>query len=323
MEADLAENQPSGHALCHLQRCPLSRHLPKLGASSSRTKCLSTRMHNHRKTQMQDLSHSSPHHSSALEEAFKGIAQSVATSIVEALVEPLRLEIECKVNALIAEATQDVHAKIAAALGQIQPFNIPINLFAQPLVQPLQSAPAVSATTALPTPQAVQATVPAAPAALSIKSAPQPKQVKTPAAKVVAPTPPQALERADQEEDKEDLLALIRSDKARTPKRSSKNFAATIVGLMPGQAHMIKKEFKFAKFSFVSADARNSSQLISLAKNNNKVIFMTDFIRHAAVDTVRAANGHWIYVSGGMSTLREKIQELHEQHHTEQAAAFG
>lgn len=274
---------------------------------------------------MQDPSHSSPHHLSALEEAFKGIAQSVATSIVDALVEPLRQEIECKVNALIAEATQDVHAKIAAALGQIQPFNIPINLFAQPVVQPLQSAPPVSAATAPPIPPAVQATAPAAPvesAAPAIKPTPQPEQVKTPATKVAVP--PQALERADQEEEgKEDLLALIRSEKARTPKRSSKNFAATIVGLMPGQAHMIKKEFKFAKFSFVSADARNSSQLISLAKNNNTVIFMTDFIRHAAVETVRAAHGHWIYVSGGMSTLREKIQELYEQHNTEQATVFG
>ena len=276
---------------------------------------------------MQDPSHSSPHHLSALEEAFKGIAQSVATSIVDALVEPLRQEIECKVNALIAEATQDVHAKIAAALGQIQPFNIPINLFAQPVVQPLQNVPPVSAATARPIPPVVQATAPAAPVEPvepAIKPAPQPEQVKPPAAKVAVPTPPQALERADQEEEsKEDLLALIRSEKARTPKRSSKNFAATIVGLMPGQAHMIKKEFKFAKFSFVLADARNSSQLISLAKNNNKVIFMTDFIRHAAVETVRAAHGNWIYVHGGMSTLREKIQELYEQHNTEQTTVFG
>ena len=274
---------------------------------------------------MQDPSHSSPHHLSALEEAFKGIAQSVATSIVDALVEPLRQEIECKVNALIAEATQDVHAKIAAALGQIQPFNIPINLFAQPVVQPLQSAPPVSAATAPPIPPAVQATAPAAPVESAAPAEPalRPEPVKLPAAKVAAPAAPPTPKRVNQEDGGEDLLALIRSEKARTPKRSSKNFAATIVGLMPGQAHMIKKEFKFAKFSFVSADARNSSQLISLAKNNNTVIFMTDFIRHAAVETVRAAHGHWIYVSGGMSTLREKIQELYEQHNTEQATVFG
>lgn len=269
---------------------------------------------------MQDPSRSSPHHLSALEDAFKGIAQSVATSIVDALVEPLRLEIECKVNALIAEATQDVHAKIAAALGQIQPFNIPINLFAQPVVQPLPSAPPVGVATAEPSPQqVVQATAPAAQAEPVLK----PEPVKTPAAKVAMPTPPQALERAEQEEEERDLLTLIRSEKARTPKRSSKNFAATIVGLMPGQAHMIKKEFKFAKISFVSADARNSSQLVSLAKNNNPVIFMTDFIRHAAVETVRAAHGNWVYVTGGMSTLREKLQELHQQHSTEQVTVFG
>ena len=115
----------------------------------------------------------------------------------------------------------------------------------------------------------------------------------------------------------------MKRGKARTPKKASKNFAATIVGLLPGQAHMIKNEFKFAKLAFVPADARNSSQLISLAKNNNAVLFMTDFIRHAVVESVRSANGNWVYVTGGMSSLREKLRELYQQHQKKDDPLFG
>ena len=106
----------------------------------------------------------------------------------------------------------------------------------------------------------------------------------------------------------------LKRDKERTPKEKRKNFTATIVGLLPGQAHMIKNDFKFAKLSFVSADARNSSQLVALSKSHNPVVLMTDFIRHASVESVRSANGHWVYVTGGMNTLREKLHELYQQH---------
>ena len=64
----------------------------------------------------------SQHHSTetpeilALQTAFQSIAKSVATSIVDALVQPLQQEIESKVNAIIAEATKDIHNKIAAAI---------------------------------------------------------------------------------------------------------------------------------------------------------------------------------------------------------------
>lgn len=73
----------------------------------------------------------------ALQAAFQSIAKSVATSIVDALVQPLQQEIESKVNAIIAEATKDIHSKIAAAVGHIQPIQIPISLLAQPVIQPL------------------------------------------------------------------------------------------------------------------------------------------------------------------------------------------
>lgn len=233
---------------------------------------------------------------SALEAAFKSIAQSVATSIVDALVQPLRDEIECRVNAIIADATKDVHAKIATALGQIQPINIPINLFAQPVVQPLiqplhhapqQDAPAVA------------------------ESSPEVLPV---VAEVIVLAPEQTLEAKNRDNEEQNIISLNSRGKTRTPKKISKNFAATIVGLLPGQAHMIKTEFKFAKLSFVSTDARNGSQLTSLSKNSNTVILMTDFIRHSSVESVRSVHGNWVYVTGGMSTLREKLRELYQQH---------
>ena len=252
----------------------------------------------------------------ALQTAFQSIAKSVATSIVDALVQPLQQEIESKVNAIIAEATKDIHNKIAAAIGHIQPIQIPISLLAQPVVLPL-------GVPVQPGPEAVAAPMPApCPPA-------QPVPVAA-AAKVLTPAPYAALEpEPEPEPEAEPELSraamaraklsnstqpTLKRDKQRTPKKSGKNFAATIVGLLPGQAHMIKNDFKFAKLSFVPADARNSSQLVALSKSHNPVVFMTDFVRHASVESVRSANGNWVYVTGGMNTLREKLHELYQLH---------
>ena len=246
----------------------------------------------------------------ALHTAFQSIAKSVATSIVDALVQPLQQEIESKVNAIIAEATKDIHNKIAAAIGHIQPIQIPISLLAQPVVQPF-SVPVQ------PGPEAVAAPMPApCPPA-------QPVPVAA-AAKVLTPAPYAEPEPEPEPEPSRAAMAraklsnstqpTLKRDKQRTPKKSGKNFAATIVGLLPGQAHMIKNDFKFAKLSFVPADARNSSQLVALSKSHNPVVFMTDFVRHASVESVRSANGNWVYVTGGMNTLREKLHELYQLH---------
>ena len=48
------------------------------------------------------------------------------------------------------------------------------------------------------------------------------------------------------------------------------------------------------------------------SKSHNPVVFMTDFVRHASVESVRSANGNWVYVTGGMNTLREKLHELYQ-----------
>ena len=217
---------------------------------------------------------------SALQTAFQSIAQSVATSIVDALVQPLQQEIESRVNSIIAEATKDIHNKIAVAIGQIQPIQIPISLLAQPVIQSVSAVEQPCAkVVAEPTPAAPVPTqrVPVAPApAPEADPEPEPEHPLVAVAEAQAPNSTQG---------------PLKRDKERTPKEKRKNFTATIVGLLPGQAHMNKDIFKFAKLSFVAAEARNSSQLVALSKSHNPVVLMTDFIRHASVESVRSANG--------------------------------
>lgn len=256
---------------------------------------------------------------SALHSAFESIAQSVAASIVDALAEPLRQEIESRVSNIIADATKDIHSRIALAISQIQPINIPINLLSQPVPSLVHGgSPQALAPAAAPGPETrslPQASAPkAVEAAKGAETALFLQEQEEEEAPAPALKPAQPLARAGGSQSE---FALAKREKERTPKKSRKNFEATIVGLLPGQAHLIKNDFKFAKLSFVSSDARNNSQLVSLSKSKNAVIFMTDFIRHAAVDSVRAANGNWVYVTGGLSSLREKLQELYQQHQTQ------
>lgn len=88
----------------------------------------------------------------------------------------------------------------------------------------------------------------------------------------------------------------------------------TVVGLKPGQAHMIKSEFKFIKLRFITSEAGAGKQLKSLAKTNDYVVQMVDFIRHAVGESVKSVNGNWIYISGGMTKLRDKLEELNSAH---------
>lgn len=243
--------------------------------------------------------------------AFAGAIEAIAASIVDALAEPLRAEIEAKIQQLVADAAQDIHARIVTAVGQIQPINIPINLLAQPVVQmavpPVAQQPAVASPPVAMVREA-EVSTPAEPPELAVvepvvMASPEPVAVPTP-----VPIP---AEGATVFTTPESALPVLDAAKKR-PK--SKNMGVTVVGLLPGQAHMIKNEFRFIKLTFVQADARNSNQLTALSKGDNTVIFMTDFIRHASVEAVRAVHGNWVYVTGGMTSLRDKLRELHQAH---------
>ena len=258
------------------------------------------------------LTHSNPPSSPVTAHpAFAGAIEAIAASIVDALAEPLRAEIEAKIQQLVADAAQDIHARIVTAVGQIQPINIPINLLAQPVVQmavpPVAQQPAVASPPVAMVREA-EVSTPAEPPELAVvepvvMASPEPVAVPTP-----VPIP---AEGATVFTTPESAFPVLDAAKKR-PK--SKNMGVTVVGLLPGQAHMIKNEFRFIKLTFVQADARNSNQLTALSKGDNTVIFMTDFIRHASVEAVRAVHGNWVYVTGGMTSLRDKLRELHQAH---------
>ena len=233
--------------------------------------------------------------------------QGIADVIFKALEAPLRAQVEACVQAIVHEATRDIHARIVAEIGRIQPINIPINLFAQ--------------------------TAPAAPPAPITPPAPVPPLVMP--TSEVEDEPIEETEEVEEIEEIEEVVEVVEeiyddekppaAEKIRplaevkpsaAPQR--KNLSVTIVGLKPGQAHMIKSEFRLLKLHFIPSDAGAGPQLKSLAKTNDYVVQMTDFIRHSVTDSVKAANsnGNWIYVSGGMTTLREKLQELTKGHLT-------
>lgn len=247
--------------------------------------------------------------------AFAGAIEAIAASIVDALAEPLRAEIEAKIQQLVADAAQDIHARIVTAVGQIQPINIPINLLAQPVVQmavpPVAQQPAVVPVVASSPVAMVREVEVSTPAELPELAVVEPV-VMASSEPVAVPTPvPIPAEGTTVFTTPESALPVLDAAKKR-PK--SKNMGVTVVGLLPGQAHMIKNEFRFIKLTFVQADARNSNQLTALSKGDNTVIFMTDFIRHASVEAVRAVHGNWVYVTGGMTSLRDKLRELHQAH---------
>ena len=216
--------------------------------------------------------------------------QAITEVIIKALEAPLRAQVEACIQAIVAEATQDIHARIAAAVGQIQPINIPINLFTQPVLAPIAS----------PLPQAVPV-VQAAALVPPPESEPEPEPESAPAPMVqIAPLKPSP--------------AHLRAPAPLSSALAKKALNITVVGLKPGQAHMIKSEFKFIKLRFITSDAGAGKQLKSLAKTNDYVVQMTDFIRHAVGESVKSVSGNWIYISGGMTKLRDKLEELNSAH---------
>ena len=77
---------------------------------------------------------------------------------------------------------------------------------------------------------------------------------------------------------------------------------------------MIKSEFKFIKLHFITSDAGVGKQLKSLAKNSDYVVQMVDFLRHSVGDSLKSVSANWICISGGMTKLREKLEELNSGH---------
>ena len=111
------------------------------------------------------------------------------------------------------------------------------------------------------------------------------------------------------------LAAAVESQLA-TPQGGGKGTVrkprVTVVGLLPGQAALIEKEFGDAvELHFVTSDQTASQKLKGLCRTSAAVLTMTGFISHAAEDLIKANGGNLVRVSGGMSSLRDSITEAY------------
>lgn len=257
----------------------------------------------------------------AIDTALQEAIATIAEHLVTALQAPLRAHIEASVQALVQEATRDIHVRIAAAIGQIPAIHIPLQLFPQP-VQSV-SSPAATPTTPTPTPTPVPEPMPSD---MPLEDDIEHIDDIAPPAKVAAttdeaalshtvPTPPQTSTTVVPAHQTEPSLPPVKSASS----APSKPLSITVVGLLPGQAHLIKNEFKFMKLHFLTSDAGHGKKLIALAKSNDYVVQMVDFIRHAVGDSVKSVSNNWVYVSGGMTKLRETLNELHNTHRSAMA----
>ena len=272
-----------------------------------------------------------------IESAFASITQAVV-GILEAR---LRAEIESRIQEVTNEAARTIHARIAMAMGQIQPVAIPINLLVQPstLLQnpaPVSHPPVVDAGPAspphLPVSVSAEPPAPTAPEVMSVITEQKTQDPPVPLEVVSAPTAQTRPNEAETVPEPASEDSLVRESRpassgadiaAAVPSPKKSRLKITVVGLKPGQAHMIKNDFKLIQLNFVASNSGNSSQLTALSKSNDRVIFMTDFISHKSVDVVRAANGRFIYLAGGMTALREKLHGLNREHLTSTEVCDG
>lgn len=93
---------------------------------------------------------------------------------------------------------------------------------------------------------------------------------------------------------------------------SSERMKLAVIGLKPGQAHMIKNEYgRQINLSFIESDGGHGKQLGALSETCDYVIQMTKFTNHATSDHIAAFGGKLVLVGGGMTTLRDKITDLY------------
>ena len=104
---------------------------------------------------------------------------------------------------------------------------------------------------------------------------------------------------------------LVRQTKLEKPARRP---AVTVVGLLPGQASMIKDEFG-TEFSlhFVTSAKNEASRLHGLCKTSDAVLTMTGFISHSLEKIIKSSGVRLVRVNGGMSSLRDELTTLYIQ----------
>lgn len=112
---------------------------------------------------------------------------------------------------------------------------------------------------------------------------------------------------------------LVRQPK---PAKPAHRPAVTVVGLLPGQASMIKDEFG-SEFNlhFVTSAKNEATRLHGLCKTSDAVLTMTGFISHSLEKIIKSSGVRLVRVSGGMSSLRDELTMLYIQAHAPEEAA--
>ncbi|MDO9252589.1 MAG: hypothetical protein Q7U48_13700 [Hydrogenophaga sp.] len=100
------------------------------------------------------------------------------------------------------------------------------------------------------------------------------------------------------------------------------HFKVAIVGLRGDQVAMIKSEYGGNKLDLRFIDgAKNCAADIRVASNQcDHVVAMLDFVSHSDSDVARAGTAKYIGLHGGMSTLRNKLNDIVLAHETRIAA---
>lgn len=96
------------------------------------------------------------------------------------------------------------------------------------------------------------------------------------------------------------------------PPRDPNRAHVVVVGLLPGQAEMVSREFhQEYEFTFIEADHAMSGSLKSLCSSAKAIFTMCNFISHRVDDMVKSKNGNLIRVPGGMTSLREALTDFY------------
>jgi DNA-binding transcriptional regulator/RsmH inhibitor MraZ len=84
-----------------------------------------------------------------------------------------------------------------------------------------------------------------------------------------------------------------------------------VVGLLPDQTQILEKEFSDDfQLKYFESDKAKGPSFNSWASSSSAVLLMTAFCNHGIESSIRASKGKLIRITGGMSTLRQKLTEL-------------
>jgi predicted Zn-ribbon and HTH transcriptional regulator len=99
---------------------------------------------------------------------------------------------------------------------------------------------------------------------------------------------------------------------AATQEKTSSAPRVTVVGLLPGQVDMIRREFgQELHLSFVNSDKTEADRLRKLCQNSSHVISMCAFMSHSTESVIKTTRAHHTRISGGMSSLRERLTAIY------------